>query len=134
MSQYCLTICPIFFQSYDREKELWEVMSKKNVNCTKHKSEIWLGITDNQKEGEFRSINGSFYEDVFEYGATVGNTLKATRWAESQPNGGVSENCVVTSKRANGWNDRQCKASRCVACSIRANRLFHLRGLCRLTR
>ena len=122
------------FLSYERETELWKIMSHPNVGCENHKSEIWLAITDNQKEGDFLNIKGLFYEDVFVHGSTVGKKWEKTMWAESQPNGGVSENCVVTSSRANGWSDRQCKDTRCVACSMKANRLFQLRGLCRLTR
>ena len=121
-----------FFCSDQDEKKLWQVMSDPNVGCDD--GQIWIGITDHQREGQFLDVLDHFYEDVFEHGSTVGESLKETNWAKFQPNGGVSQNCITTSSKGNGWNDRSCKKSKCVACSISANQLFVLRGLCRKTR
>ena len=129
------TICGntvILFYSDQDEKKLWQVMSDPNVGCDD--GQIWIGITDHQREGQFLDVLDHFYEDVFEHGSTVGESLKETNWAKFQPNGGVSQNCITTSSKGNGWNDRSCKKSKCVACSISANQLFVLRGLCRKTR
>ena len=114
---------------------LWDVMSQPNVDC-QNPGQIWLGITDNQEEGHYLNIKSNFYEDVFDdYDTLVGIEIGTeTRWSKFQPNGGVTENCGVTSSYRDGWSDKPCEMLRCVACSIRANRLFHLRGLCRLTK
>ena len=115
---------------------LWDVMSEPNVDC-QNRGQIWLGMTDNQEEGHYLNIKNHFYEDIFddEDETIVGKEIeRKANWVKFQPNGGVTENCVVTSSFRKGWLDKPCEMLRCVACSIRANRLFHLRGLCRLTK
>lgn len=54
-----------------------------------------MGITDIQREGEFWNVSRHTYEDVFVYDEKVGQPLNSERWVPNQPNGGVTENCVV---------------------------------------
>ncbi len=108
-------------------------MSDANLNCL---DSIWMGISDIQQEGEFLNISRHTYDDVFVYDAKVGVKLLEERWMENQPGGGVTENCVTTtrdSEPGKSWKDEVCEGSHCVACTIKANQFYTLRGLCKNT-
>ena len=96
-----------------------------------------MAITDQQQEGNFLDISKSSYEAIINQESIVGDPLKVERWNENQPNGGTIENCVAKGiKQENpdkSWSDYTCDAKLCVTCSVVANKLFQLRGLCRNT-
>ena len=96
-----------------------------------------MAITDQQQEGNFLDISKSSYEAIVNQESIVGNPLKVERWNENQPNGGTIENCVAKGiKQENpdkSWNDNSCDSTLCVTCSLSANKLFQLRGLCHNT-
>ena len=66
-------------------------MSDTNLDC---KEPVWMGITDDQEEGNFLNVSRYTYEDVFVYEKEVGFNLTEERWMEHEPSGGVIENCV----------------------------------------
>ena len=99
------------------------------MNCS---DGIWLGATDFQKEGTMMNITNYYYENIFKDEQRIyGENLSYTNWEKNQPNGGISENCVIAHK--NGWRDKNCENQQCVACSIQANKLYKLKGLCSVT-
>lgn len=96
-----------------------------------------MAITDYQEEGNFLDISNSSYGAIFHQESIVGDPLKVEHWNENEPNGGTIENCVTRGiKQENpdkSWNDYTCDAKLCVTCSVVANKLFQLRGLCQNT-
>lgn len=117
----------------DEERQLWDQM---RTSCKAKR--IWIGVTDHQDEGEYMDIRKNNYREVFEnYKETVGTLIQQSeireRWDVSEPNGGVSENCVETAIDR-GWHDRPCEHLSCAACTVSANQVFKLRGLCSLTK
>lgn len=111
---------------------LWDAMSDDNL-C---QGDIWMGITDEQGENHFLNVSRYSYEDVFIYDQDVGYNLSNTRWDDHQPNGGVNENCVVSypkAEKGKSWRDLNCNFFQCVACTIRANQFYQIRGLCKNT-
>ena len=99
---------------------------------------VWLAITDHQNEGNFLNVSKFSYNNVFlDHQSQVGEQLMEERWQENEPNGGTVENCVAKDinqkNQGKSWWDIGCGAKLCVACSIRANKQFQLRGLCRRT-
>ena len=122
----------LFIFSKEDEIDLINVTSRYcNTN------EVWLAITDQQQEGNFLDISKSSYEALYHQESLVGNELKEQRWNENEPNGGTIENCVAKGiKQENpdkSWIDYTCDAKLCVTCSVVANKLFQLRGLCQNT-
>ena len=122
----------LFIFSKEDEIDLINVTSRYcNTN------EVWLAITDQQQEGNFLDISKSSYEALYHQESLVGDPLKEQRWNENEPNGGTIENCVAKGiKQENpdkSWNDNSCDGKLCVTCSLGANRLFQLRGLCQNT-
>ena len=122
----------LFIFSKEDEIDLINVTSQYcNTN------EVWLAITDQQQEGNFLDISKSSYEALYHQESLVGDPLKEQRWNENEPNGGTIENCVAKGiKQENpdkSWIDYTCDAKLCVTCSVVANKLFQLRGLCQNT-
>ena len=133
-------ILPIFLTAF---KNL-SIFSKEDdiyfINVTSrycNTNYVWLAITDQQQEGNFLDISKSSYEAIVNQESIVGDPLKVERWNENQPNGGTIENCVAKGiKQENpekSWNDNSCDGKLCVTCSVGANKLFQLRGLCQNT-
>ena len=133
-------ILPIFLTAF---KNL-SIFSKEDdiyfINVTSrycNTNYVWLAITDQQQEGNFLDISKSSYEAIVNQESIVGDPLKVERWNENQPNGGTIENCVAKGIRQENpdksWNDYTCDAKLCVTCSVVANKLFQLRGLCQNT-
>lgn len=115
--------------SKDEEISLANVTSKYcNTNY------VWLAITDHQQEDNFLDISKFSSEAIFTQESIVGEPLKVKHWKENQPNGGTIENCVAKGvERENhdkSWSNVFCDGKLCVTCSMGANKLFQLRGLC----
>ena len=133
-------ILPIFLTAFknlsifSKEDEIYFINVTSRYCNTNY---VWLAITDQQQEGNFLDISKSSYEAIVNQESIVGDPLKVERWNENQPNGGTIENCVAKGiKQENpdkSWNDYTCDAKLCVTCSVVANKLFQLRGLCQNT-
>ena len=122
----------LFIFSKEDEIDLINVTSRYcNTN------DVWLAITDQQQEGNFLDISKSSYEALYHQESLVGDPLKEQSWNENEPNGGTIQNCVAKGiKQENpdkSWNDNSCDSTLCVTCSLSANKLFQLRGLCQNT-
>ena len=92
-------------------------------------------MSDIKKEGQFRNISGLFHETAFnhlDHLDNIGERLLFENWDKSEPDGSVTENCVV-SVRGHGWRDKNCASFQCVACGIQSDRPYKLRGLCTTT-
>ena len=117
--------------SKDEEISLANVTSKYcNTNY------VWLAITDHQQEGNFLDISKFSSEAIFTQESIVGEPLKVKHWKENQPNGGTIENCVAKGIKQDpdkSWHDNSCDGKLCVTCSVGANKLFQIRGLCQNT-
>ena len=119
-------------KSQEQEEKIINLMAKKSFNCLSNFT--FIGITDNQKEGTFVDVSHETYREVFYEMKSVGQKLTEknhTNWAPTQPNGGISQNCVVANP--SGWEDVNCDFKGCVACSLDAFKSFKLRGLCELS-
>uniref|UniRef100_A0A8C1GVY7 C-type lectin domain-containing protein n=1 Tax=Cyprinus carpio TaxID=7962 RepID=A0A8C1GVY7_CYPCA len=55
-------------------------------------NEFWIGLTDSDKEGNWKWVDGS--------------TLTSGFWRSGEPNGKSGENCVVSF--SSGWRDHPC--------------------------
>lgn len=66
----------------------------------KGSAEVWLGIDDNARDGQF----------VYSGGPLQGNPVGYTNFAAGEPNGGPTENCVKIggSTRNCLWDDNPC--------------------------
>ena len=109
-------------------------MSNKNLQC--EGIDIWLAVTDHQRENNFVDLSKFTYVDIYVKEEEVGNALVREGWKSNQPGGGIVENCVTTvpnTKPGNSWKDDSCLLTRCVACSIKASQFYILRGLCENT-
>lgn len=69
-------------------------------------SEAWIGLHDHSVEGRYIWIDGS--------------TIPFSEWLEEEPNGGISENCIVQAKENNmpGWADRRCFETKAFVCEV----------------
>ena len=106
-------------------------MANEKLQC--QDTDIWLAITDHQRENNFMDLSKFTYVDIYVKDEEVGTPLLREGWKSNQPGGGIVENCVTTvpySTPGNSWKDDSCMLTRCVACSIKANQIFVLRGLC----
>ena len=56
---------------------------------------IWLGISDNDKEGEWVSLHTKV-------------EMSYTVWGDSEPNGGRYANCAMMWRKNGLWNDVKC--------------------------
>ncbi|XP_039608766.1 hepatic lectin-like [Polypterus senegalus] len=78
----------------------------------------WIGLTDEEKEGDFRWVDNSLLDN------------KTRLWASGQPNSGDSEDCVKIqvstscSEKAN-WHDYNCGGLSKYICE-RAATLLHI--------
>jgi hypothetical protein len=62
--------------------------------------ELWLGLTDREREGVFRWITDEL--------TTFGTTPLIRPWDDNQPNGGTTENCAVLVNNGDVLNDLAC--------------------------
>ena len=93
--------------------------------------------------GDIDSCSNNFWIPVIQ-GAPVGQSLDKyqwiddritsnsspagkTKWATIEPNGGLLEQCVSTTKE-NDWFDSNCEAKKCSVCMIPMAQTFYLRG------
>uniref|UniRef100_A0A8C1GW17 C-type lectin domain-containing protein n=1 Tax=Cyprinus carpio TaxID=7962 RepID=A0A8C1GW17_CYPCA len=70
----------------NREKQVSFAKRFSNGN------EFWIGLTDSDKEGNWKWVDGS--------------TLTSGFWRSGEPNGKSGENCVVSF--SSGWRDHPC--------------------------
>lgn len=61
------------FHRPEEEIELWEVMSNKNLQC--EGIDVWLAITDHQKENNFVDLSKFTYVDIYVKEEEVGHPL-----------------------------------------------------------
>ncbi|MDA3863725.1 MAG: FG-GAP-like repeat-containing protein [Deltaproteobacteria bacterium] len=68
---------------------------------------VWLGITDQEEEGNFVTLDN--------------NSPDYTNWEEGQPdNYNSSEDCAVLRTSSNKWNDLACDSTQAVVCETSA--------------
>ena len=81
---------------------------------------VWLPITDEEKEGNFKNTNTE-REETF------------LMWDEGQPNGGKAENCVKLDVDSKMYKDGSSSQAFCISCTLKITTTFRLRGLCKDT-
>ena len=79
---------------------------------------VWAGWTDELEEGHFKNIN-----DI-----NTNETLEASLWDLSEPNGHDWENCAYL-EEPKLW-DISCDKEACAVCDLRSTPKFTFRGLC----
>ncbi|KAI5628223.1 C-type lectin domain family 4 member F-like isoform X2, partial [Silurus asotus] len=88
----------------DKGTDLMIIKSREEQEfISKHISSIsgvWIGLSDRDKEGEWKWVDGSLLTIKF--------------WNQGEPNGKEKENCVEVYKTSNSivWNDQQCSEKR----------------------
>lgn len=65
---------------------------------------VWVGITDQNKEGKFEKFNGGECVEL--------------PWGGDNPNNLKNEDCVEASKCFKGFNDRACDKEKRIGCEI----------------
>nr|XP_045595897.1 uncharacterized protein LOC123756697 isoform X1 [Procambarus clarkii] len=82
---------------------------------------MWLGITDQHSEGNWRYISTNTNVSYF-------------NWAQGQPNGRTMENCaVIKGETFKGrWVDQSCRKSLkvCTLCTLNTPVILRFRGIC----
>ncbi|XP_040202232.1 perlucin-like protein [Rana temporaria] len=86
----------VIITSEEEQKFLLDKYNKKN--------NIWIGLTDERKEGTFQWIDGT--------------ELSYTFWRKGEPNGGTKENCVNLFIERE-WNDYACNSNSYAICEKR---------------
>ncbi|XP_069549119.1 CD209 antigen-like protein C [Brachyistius frenatus] len=80
-----------------RRADLVIITTKDELDfVTKIYDRTWIGLSDIQREGKWKWVDGSDLE---------GNGF----WQTGEPNNSGDENCVEISRRNGDWNDAQCK-------------------------
>ncbi|XP_066975828.1 uncharacterized protein [Macrobrachium rosenbergii] len=93
--------------------------SKKFIKECKSNYHLWIGITDEQSEGEWHKF-------------TDNTIVKDPPFELSEPNGGDGENCVLMFLPSGLWVDTSCEIEwyACVPCEVNRTTPLRLRGFC----
>ena len=112
------------FCKYLGKGRMTEISNKDELNTTRELVKgliescafLWIPVTDECVEGEYRSINS-------------GNTVTYLPWAPTNPSGTSSANYVALNLEDMGYYDLSSRKF-CVSCSMTTTTVFRLRGLC----
>jgi len=83
-------------------------MVRKMLHTSNITGHFWVGYTDVQRQCEFRWMTG---ENAF-----TSQMTKYENWRLGQPNGYVSEDCVVIDSKTGKWDDVSCLAENMFLC------------------
>ena len=93
--------------------------ARKFMDFCGSRPSFWLGMNDIGEENVWRSI----YTDI---------SHTYLPFADNQPDGGTSENCLILDLIKGGWSDWSCRESNkfCSACVFPSQILYTIRGIC----